>query len=92
MERQPPPQTYDDPDGSALARGRMRDATIQQVIDGLRASCRGRPEAEVVGQLERGLATRGLTDLPPRWLAAVAAALVSGETYAVSASTDRRSE
>jgi hypothetical protein len=72
-------------------RGHHR-AIMQAVINELAVRSKGRPVPEVVADLERSLAARGLPQQPHNWVMAVAQEAASGHTYVESAEAVRDAE
>ncbi|MGG5258290.1 hypothetical protein [Phycicoccus avicenniae] len=75
---------YEDPDGQDQADRRVREVALQRLLDDLTARLHGRPEGEVLAEVDRALAAGGFTDMPPRWREAVSSAVASGTPYVVS--------
>ncbi|MDF2093215.1 hypothetical protein P0Y31_12755 [Knoellia sp. 3-2P3] len=67
-------------------------AIMQAVINELAGRSKGRPVPEVVADLERSLAARGLPQQPHNWVMAVAQEAAAGHTYIESAEAVRDAE
>lgn len=67
-------------------------AIMQAVITELAERSKGRPVPEVVADLERSLAARGLPQQPHSWVMAVAQDAASGHTYVESTEAVRDAE
>ena len=67
-------------------------AIMQAVINELAGRSKGRPVPEVVADLERSLAARGLAQQPHNWVMAVAQEAAAGHTYIESAEAVRDAE
>jgi hypothetical protein len=67
-------------------------AIMQAVINELAGRSKGRPVPEVVADLERSLAARGLPQQPHSWVMAVAQDAAAGHTYIESAEAVRDAE
>jgi hypothetical protein len=65
---------------------------MQAVINELAGRSKGRPVPEVVADLERSLAARGLPQQPHSWVMAVAQEAAVGHTYVESAEAVRDAE
>ncbi len=68
------------------------DIALQQIIDDLARSSRGRPHSQAVSELAERIADQDLPAEPRPWLNAVADAAVSGNPYVVTAITAAVSE
>lgn len=79
---------YVDPDAQDQADRRVREMTLQRLLDDLTARLAGQPEDEVLPEVDRVLASEGFTDMPPRWREAVVSSVVQGTPYVVSADTE----
>lgn len=79
---------YEDPDAQDLADRRVREMALQRLLDDLTARLAGRPEDEVLPEVDRVLAAEGFTDMPPRWREAVVSSVVQGTPYVVSVDTE----
>ena len=67
-------------------------AIMQAVINELVARSAGRPVPEVVSDLERSLADRGLPRQPHNWVMAVAQEAAAGRTYIESEEAVREAQ
>ena len=67
-------------------------AVMQVVIEEVAERSNGRPVPEVVADLERSLAARGLPPQPHNWVMAVAQDAASGHVYIESAEALRDAE
>jgi hypothetical protein len=67
-------------------------AIMQAVITELVERSKGRPVPDVVADLERSLAARGLPQQPHNWVMAVAQDAADGRTYVESAEAVRDAE
>lgn len=74
-------------DVSKIDANDRHDILVQQIIDDLARTSRGRPHPEVVADLASKIETEGLPARPQPWLDAVAAEAISGDAYVVSATT-----
>ena len=63
------------------AERRDVNAEIQRVIVDLAENGKGRPIGELVPELERALAERGITGQPPGWLESIAREASRGHVY-----------
>lgn len=63
------------------------DILVQQIIDDLARTSRGRPHPDVAAELADRIAAEQLPARPQPWLDAVAAEAITGNAYVVSATT-----
>lgn len=68
------------------------DLELQQIIDDLARVSRGRPHERVVAELAEKIDEQNLPAKPQPWLDAVAAEVVTGNAYVVTATTARVSD
>lgn len=68
-------------DEGDVARHRVVQSVIQEVIDALARDAEGRDPAAVRADLTAALAARGIGEQPPRWLETVAEGLSQGHRY-----------
>ena len=74
-------------EGSPIDEKDRHDILIQQIIDDLARSSRGRQHQQVVAELSERIAEQNLPSKPQPWLDAVAAEAITGNAYVVTALT-----
>lgn len=82
-----PPQEQVDP--SPISEKDRHDKLVQQIIDDLARTSRGRPASHVVRELAKRMADQHLPAEPETWLNAVADAAIMGNAYVMTATTLR---
>ncbi len=71
--------------------GIQLDEALQQIIDELALSSRGRPHEQIAADLRQAIRARDLEDMPEPWIDSVVTEAANGNAYVISTTTARAS-